>query len=328
MFNALVLDRVDGRITPVVRQLDDQQLPDGGVTVAVEYSSVNYKDVMILQGLGGMVRSYPHIPGVDFAGRVTESHDDQWRVGDPVVLTGHRVGESRFGGYAQRARVPGDWLIHLPDGMTTRTAMALGTAGLTAMLSVHALEHQGLTPDGLPVLVTGATGGVGSVSIMLLHRLGYTVHASTGKTESQGYLRSLGATEIIPRNELSKPPTKALDRQMWAGCIDSVGGETLAHVLSRTAERGAVVTVGLTGGDTLATSLTPFLLRGVNLLGIASASCPAERRLSAWHRLAEILPNDKLERITRTVGLADLPEVAKAFLAGNAHGRTVVDVNA
>ena len=328
MFNALVLDRVDGRITPAVRELDDQHLPDGGVTVAVEYSSVNYKDAMIIRGLGGMVRSYPHIPGVDFAGRVVESSDDQWRVGDPVVLTGHRVGESRFGGYAQRARLPGDWLIRLPDGMTTRTAMALGTAGLTAMLSVHALEHQGLKPEGMPILVTGATGGVGSVSIMLLHQLGYTVHASTGKAESHDYLRSLGVAEIIARDELSQPPAKALDKQTWAGCIDSVGGTTLTHVLSKTAERGAVVTVGLTGGDTLSTSLTPFLLRGVNLLGIASASCPTETRLIAWRRLAELMPADKLDQITRTVGLADLPGVAKAFLDGKTHGRTVVDVNA
>jgi acrylyl-CoA reductase (NADPH) len=328
MINALVLDLANDRITPSVRQINASELPEGGVTVAVEYSSVNYKDAMIIQGLGGMVRNYPHVPGVDFAGRVIESSDKKWRVGDPVVLTGHRVGESRFGGYAQRARVPGDWLIRLPGGMTTRTAMALGTAGLTALLSVHALEHQGLTPSGLPVLVTGATGGVGSISTMLLSGLGYTVHASTGKADSHGYLRSLGAAEIIGRDDLSKPPVKALDKQTWAGCIDSVGGSTLAHVLSRTAERGAVVTVGLTGGDTLSTSLTPFLLRGVNLLGIASASCPAEARLSAWRRLAEIVPNDKLDRITRTVGLADLPEVAKAFLDGNAHGRTVVDVNA
>lgn len=328
MFNALVLDRVDGRITSAVREIDEQALPEGDVLVAVEYSSVNYKDAMIIRGVGGMVRSYPHIPGVDFAGRVVHSDNERWHGGDPVVLTGHRVGESRFGGYAQRARVPGEWLIRLPGGMTTRTAMALGTAGLTAMLSVNALEHQGLEPDGPPILVTGATGGVGSISLMLLHHLGYTAHASTGKAGSHDYLRSLGAAQIIARDELSQPPAKALDKQTWAGCIDSVGGGTLAHVLSKTAERGAVVTVGLTGGDALTTSLTPFLLRGVNLLGIASASCPAETRLSAWRRLAEILPADQLEGITHAIGLSDLPDAAQTLLDGKAHGRTVVDVNA
>lgn len=328
MFNALILNRVEDQITSSVCELSESELPEGNVTVAVEYSCVNYKDAMVIQGLGGMVRSYPHVPGVDFSGRVVESHNDQWRVGDPVVLTGHRVGENRYGGYAQRARVPGEWLIRLPVGMTTRTAMALGTAGLTAMLSVAALEHQGLTPDGPPILVTGATGGVGSVSTMLLHNLGYTVHASTGKAESHDYLRSLGAAQIIERDELSQAPVKALDKQMWAGCIDSVGGETLAHVLSKTAERGAVVTVGLTGGDTLTTSLTPFLLRGVNLLGIASASCPTETRLEAWRRLAEVLPAAQLDAITRSVTLGELPDVAQAFLNGKAHGRTVVDVNA
>lgn len=328
MFKALLLEWTDDRIIPAVSELDEDSLPEGGVIVAVEYSSVNYKDAMIIRGLGGMVRSYPHVPGVDFAGQVLESNDDQWQAGDPVVLTGHRVGESRFGGHAQRARVPGDWLIRLPDGMTARTAMALGTAGLTAMLSVHALEHQGLTPGGPPILVTGATGGVGSITVMLLQRLGYTVHASTGKVESHDYLRSLGAAQIIARDDLSQPPAKALDKQVWSGCIDSVGGATLAHVLSKTAERGTVVTVGLTGGDMLSTSLTPFLLRGINLLGIASASCPTESRLSAWRRLAQILPADKLDRITRTIGLGDLPGVAEAFLEGKVHGRTVVDVNA
>jgi acrylyl-CoA reductase (NADPH) len=324
----LVVDETDGQVTAEVRAVRDEELPEGDVTVAVEYSCVNYKDAMIIGGLGGMVRRYPHVPGVDFVGRVKTSTDPAVPEGDAVILTGYRVGESRWGGYAQRARVEGAWLVPLPGLLSARRAMALGTAGLTAMLSVTALRDHGLAPDGPPVLITGATGGVGSLSIMLLHRLGYTVHASTGKADAREYLRSLGADDVVDRSALSDAPVKALQQQTWAGCIDSVGGDTLAQVLSRTIERGTVVSVGLTGGEGLATSLTPFLLRGVNLLGVASASCPSERRLRAWEELTSLVPGDQLDAITQTVGLEELPALAQRFLRGEVRGRTVVDVNA
>jgi len=325
---ALVIDKHGQAIEAQVRQVSPADLPEGDVTIEVNYSSINYKDAMVVRGLGGMVRQYPHIPGIDLAGKVVESRSEQFRPGDPVILTGHRVGESRWGGYAQLARVQSDWLIPLPKGFTLKRAMALGTAGLTAMLSVMALESHGIRTDGLPVLVTGATGGVGTLSIMILHALGYSVLASTGKTDRYDDLRQLGANEIIARDSLACPPTKALDKQSWSGCIDSVGGATLSHVLSKTASRGAVVAVGLAGGAELKTSLTPFLLRGVNLLGVASASCPTEVRLTAWNRLAETVPFDQLDQITRTISLEELPTVADEMLAGRSWGRTVVDVNA
>lgn len=328
MFRALVLDEHDGQVTPGIEQLDESRLPPGDVTVDVEYSTINYKDGMILKGLGRMVRQYPHVPGIDFAGTVRESQHSAYQRGDKVILTGWRVGEAHWGGYAQRARVKADWLIPLHSGMTTHRAMAIGTAGLTAMLALLALEEHGVSPDKGEMLVTGATGGVGSIAVALLATRGYRVAASTGKTDSHDYLRSLGAQTIVDRAELGQPPDKPLEAERWAGCIDNVGGTTLARVLAQTKWHGSVAAVGLAGGNTLKTTLLPFLLRGVNLLGIDSNACPMARRMIAWQRLATDLPVEKLDAITITARLEDLPRLAEEILAGKVRGRVVIDLNA
>jgi acrylyl-CoA reductase (NADPH) len=328
MFKALLLEESDGQVAASLQELDDSRLPEGDVTVAVEYSTLNYKDGMILKGLGRMVRSYPHVPGVDFAGTVAESSHPGFAPGDKVVLTGWRVGEARWGGYAQKARVKGDWLVHLPEALSTKRAMAIGTAGFTAMLAVMALQAHGVTPDKGQVLVTGAAGGVGSVAVAILAKLGYQVAASTGRAETHDDLRALGATTIVERAELSETPTRPLDTERWAGCIDSVGGTTLARVLTQTAHRGSVASVGLAGGNTLETTLIPFLLRGVNLLGIDSVWSPTDERGTAWQRLATDLPLDKLDSFTSEATLGDLPGLAGDILEGQVRGRIVVDVNA
>ncbi|MFQ5774277.1 MAG: MDR family oxidoreductase [Kiloniellaceae bacterium] len=331
MFRAILLEETDGKVSASVQELDESRLPDfegGEVTLAVEYSTLNYKDGMILNGLGRLVRQYPHVPGIDFAGTVEDSTHPDYKPGDRVVLTGWRVGELSWGGHAQKARVKGDWLVPLPEGLTTKRAMALGTAGFTAMLAVLALEEHGAAPDQGEVLVTGAAGGVGSVAVAVLAGLGYRVAASTGRAETHDYLKSLGAATIVERRELAEPPKRPLESERWAGCVDSVGGTTLAHVLAQTAYGGSVAAVGLAGGTTLETTVLPFLLRGVKLLGIDSVMCPAPRRRRAWSRLASDLPMDKLDAMTGEAKLADLPRLGAEILKGRVRGRIVVDVNA
>jgi acrylyl-CoA reductase (NADPH) len=327
MFKALLLEETESRVAPRVTELAEESLPAGDVTVAVEYSTLNYKDGMILSGLGRLVRQYPHVPGVDFAGKVLSSSDSAWREGDPVVLTGWRVGETRWGGYAEKARVEGGWLVKLPPGLTTRRAMAIGTAGFTAMLAVMALEEHGLTPDKGEVLVTGAAGGVGSVATAILAKLGYRVAASTGRPETHDYLRALGAHAIIERASLEKTSGKPLEAERWAGCIDAVGDGTLAQVLTQLKYHASVAACGLAGGSKLEATVIPFLLRGVNLLGIDSVMCPPARRQAAWARLARDLPLDLLDRMMVEAKLDDLPALATEILAGKVRGRVVVDVN-
>ena len=328
MFKAVVLEESDGKVAASLQELDESRLPEGDVTVAVEHSTVNYKDGMILKGIGRLVRTYPHVPGVDFAGTVEASEHADYKPGDKVVLTGWRVGEVHWGGFAQKARVKGDWLVPLPDGFETRQAMAVGTAGFTAMLAVMALEEHGLAPGKGEVLVTGAAGGVGSVAVAILAKLGYQVAASTGRAETHDYLKALGATTLVAREELSEPPSRPLDKERWAGCIDSVGGTTLAHLLTQMAYGSSVAAVGLAGGNELQSTVLPFLLRGVNLLGIDSVMCPQDRRRKAWARLASDLPMEKLESMINVIGLSDLLGIGDEILKGKVRGRTVVDVNA
>ncbi|SOD96503.1 MDR family oxidoreductase [Caenispirillum bisanense] len=327
-FRALVLTKGDdGTVTAAFETLTDDALPEGDVTVRVSHSTLNYKDGLVLNGLGGLVRTYPHVPGVDFAGTVEASSHPDFKEGDAVVLTGWRVGEVHWGGYAQKARVKGDWLVKLPPGLDARRAMAVGTAGFTSMLAVIALEKHGITPDAGPVLVTGATGGVGSVAVAILAKLGYTVEAVTGKAESEAYLKDLGATTIVPRGEFAEPVTKPLLKERWAGCVDAVGGQMLANILPQMKYRGAVAAVGLAGGNKLETTVVPFLLRGVNLLGIDSVMCPKAEREEAWTRLVTDLPLDKLDAMIHPATLADLPDLGKRILKGAVTGRVVVDVN-
>lgn len=328
MFKALVLTEDDGAVAAEITELDESELPEGDVTVATEYSTLNYKDGMILNGLGRLVRHYPHVPGVDLAGVVEASAHPDFKPGDKVVCTGWRVGEAHWGGYAQKARLKGDWLVRLPDGLTAKQAMAIGTAGLSAMLAVMALEEHGLNPDKAPVLVTGAAGGVGSVAVAVLARLGYQVAASTGRAETHSYLSDLGAAEIVGRDELAEAPAKPLDTARWAGCVDAVGGVTLARVLAQMQPHCSVAAVGNAGGIKLETTVIPFLLRGINLLGIDSVSCPNPRRTEAWNRLTRDLPMDLLDSMTQEVALGDVPKLAGEILKGRVRGRVVIDVNA
>lgn len=324
MFRALLLDRSADAVTAEVVDLDDDRLPDGDVTVAVEWSSLNYKDGLILKGLGRLVRDYPHVPGIDLAGTVEASDDERYSPGDRVVLTGWRVGEIWWGGYASRARVKGDWLSPLPDGITTRQAMAVGTAGFTAMMAVDQLQRHGLVA-GDPVLVTGAAGGVGSTAVSLLARLGFTVTASTGRVDEEGdALRAIGASAVIDRGEIAEAPERPLLAERWAGAVDAVGSATLAHILAEMRYGGAVAACGLAQGNDLPTTVIPFLLRGVTLYGIDSVMCPAERRAATWRRLAEILDTDALESMTSEVTLEELPALADEILAGRVRGRVVV----
>ena len=329
MFNAMVVDRLeDGQKQAAVRHISLDDLPEGDVTVAVEFSTVNYKDGLCLGSGGGLVRNYPHVPGIDFAGTVEASQDPRYKPGDKVVLTGWRVGEAHWGGYAQKARVNADWLVPLPDGLNTKQAMAVGTAGFTAMLSVMRLEEHGLKPGQGPVLVTGASGGVGSVATAILARLGYEVAAVTGRQESAEYLQSLGASQIVDREELSETIKRPLESEIWAGCIDAVGGAMLARVLGQMKYGGSVAAVGLAGGADLPATVIPFLLRGVNLLGIDSVMQPFENRQRAWQRVVTDLPLEKLEAMVRPATLADLPQLGADILEGKVRGRIVVDVNA
>jgi acrylyl-CoA reductase (NADPH) len=329
MFKALIVDKAeDGTVTQAVEEIGEDRLPEADVLVDVEYSTVNYKDGLCLTGKGGLVRTYPHVPGIDYAGTVAESASPEWKPGDKVVLTGWRVGEAWWGGYAQRARAKAEWLVPLPEGMTTREAMAVGTAGFTAMLAILDLEAHGLTPDKGPVLVTGAAGGVGSVATAILAKLGYEVAAVTGRPETEAYLKGLGAARLVPREELSEAPTKPMESALWAGCVDAVGGAMLARVINQLQYGCAVAAVGNAGGIQVPASVIPFLLRGVKLLGIDSVMRPREDRLAAWARIARDLPMDKLEDMVEGATLADLPALGPAILKGQVRGRVVVDVNA
>ena len=326
-FKALLLEEAGGKVSARVASLPESDLPPGEVTVAVEYSTLNYKDGMILSGIGRLVRKYPHVPGVDFAGTVESSTSPEWKPGDKVVLTGWRVGEMQWGGYAQKARVKASQLVRLPPNISTKRAMAIGTAGFTSMMAVMALEGHGLKPGMGDVLVTGAAGGVGSVAIAILAKLGYPIAASTGRPETHDYLKSLGAASFIDRADLAKPPARPLDSERWAGAIDSVGSTTLATVLTQMKYRGSVAACGLAGGSDLPASVIPFLLRGVKLLGIDSVLCPAEERKAIWARLATDLPLDRLDAITQTVKLEALPEWGAKILKGEVRGRVVVEID-
>ncbi|MCH2168170.1 MAG: acryloyl-CoA reductase [Oceanicola sp.] len=327
MFKALLVEKnEEGKTSASVAEINEDQLPEGNVTVAVEYSTVNYKDGLCIGPGGGLVRTYPHVPGIDFAGTVENSSDERYKPGDKVVLTGWRVGENRWGGYAQKARVPGDMLVPLPEGLTPRQAMAVGTAGFTAMLAVMALEKHGIK-DG-PVLVTGAAGGVGSVATAILSNLGHEVAAVTGRPETEDYLRGLGATQIIMRDEINETTKRPLEAETWGGCVDAVGGAMLARVLGQMQYGASVSAVGLAGGAGLPATVIPFLLRGVNLLGIDSVMQPTENRVEAWKRIAVDLPMEKLDAMVQPATLSDLPQLGKDILKGQVKGRVVVDVNA
>jgi len=327
-FNALVVEKDEetGKTSAAVKPLTLADLPEGDVTVAVEYSTVNYKDGLCIGPGGGLVRKYPHVPGIDFAGTVEASSDARYKAGDKVVLTGWRVGEAHWGGYGQKARVKADWLVPLPAGLDTRQAMAVGTAGFTAMLAVMALEDHGIQAGR--VLVTGAAGGVGSVATAILANLGYKVAGVTGRPETADYLKSLGATQIVAREELNETVKRPLEGETWGGCIDAVGGDMLARVLGQMEYGASVAAVGLAGGAGLPATVIPFLLRGVNLLGIDSVMQPYENRVRAWERVAKDLPMDKLEAMVQPATLSDLPQLGRDILKGQVKGRVVVDVNA
>lgn len=326
-FHALMIEETGGKVACAIKPVAEEQLPDGDVTVSVAYSTLNYKDGLILNGLGKLVRKYPHIGGVDFSGTVEASLSPLYKKGESVVLTGWRVGELHWGGYAQKARVKAEWLVPLAAGLTLKQAMAIGTAGFTSMLSVLALERHGLKPGAGEVLVTGAAGGVGSVAVAILAKLGYEVVAATGRKELHEYLRSLGAATIIDRAELATPSSKPMQSERWAGVIDSVGGPTLANAIAQTRYNASVAACGLAGGNQLPVTVLPFILRGVNLLGIDSSLKSLADRREAWQRLARDLPLDKLESMTSVVGLHELPALANDILADKVRGRTVVDVN-
>jgi acrylyl-CoA reductase (NADPH) len=324
-FKAIRIDKADKGTTAALTQFDEAELMDGDVTVAVEYSTLNYKDGLAVTGRAPVVRRFPMIAGIDFAGTVEASSHPQWKPGDKVICTGWGMGETHLGAYAEKARVKGDWLVRLPEGMSARDAMAIGTAGFTAMLAVLALEKQGVNPKSGPVVVTGAAGGVGSVASAVLSKLGYHVMASTGRMSEAPYLKGLGAAEVIDRNELSGP-AKPLAKERWAGGIDSVGSTTLANLLSMTKYGGAIAACGLAAGMDLPASVAPFILRGVCLLGIDSVMCPIELRKVAWGRLAGDLDRAKLTEITHEIGLDQVIDAGAKILAGEVRGRIVVKI--
>jgi acrylyl-CoA reductase (NADPH) len=325
-FKAILITRdEDKKQSVAVTEISDADLMEGDVTVAVDATTVNYKDGLAITGKSPVVRRFPMVPGVDFAGTVLSSSHPEWKEGDKVVLNGWGVGETHLGAYAGKARVKGDWLVPLPEGMTARTAMAIGTAGYTAMLAVMALERHGISPDRGPMIVTGAAGGVGSVAISLLSKLGYHVIASTGRPAESGYLHDLGAAEIIAREELSGP-AKPLNKERWAGGIDSVGSHTLANVLSMTSYGGAIAACGLAQGMDLPATVAPFILRGVSLLGIDSVMCPKALRLEAWQRLGTDLDHAKLEALSTSIGFDGIIQAAHDIVEGKIRGRVVVEI--
>ena len=324
-FKAVVIDKTEAGQTVALTDFDEKNLMDGDVTVRIEYSTLNYKDGLAVTGKAPVVRRFPMIAGVDFAGVVEASSHPAWNAGDRVILNGWGLGETHLGAYAEKARVKGDWLVRLPKSMSPRDAMAIGTAGYTAMLSVLALEHAGLNPARGPVIVTGAAGGVGSVAVALLAKLGYTIAASTGRPEEADYLKGLGATEIVERKELTGP-ARPLGKERWAAGIDAVGSTTLANVLSMTRYGGAVAACGLAGGMDLPTSVAPFILRGVSLLGIDSVMCPLPLRQKAWQRLETDLDRSKIAAIVSEIGLADVIAAGGRIVEGKVRGRIVVKI--
>jgi acrylyl-CoA reductase (NADPH) len=325
-FKAIRIDKAEKGTSAALVAFDEAELMEGDVTVRVEWSTLNYKDGLAVTGRAPVVRRFPMIAGVDFAGTVEHSSHPRWKAGDKVICNGWGLGETHLGAYAEKARVKGDWLVRLPDRISARNAMAIGTAGYTAMLAVLALEQHGLTPGHGPVVVTGAAGGVGSVATAILSKLGYHVIASTGRMSEAAYLRNLGAAEVIDRNELAGPP-KPLAKERWAGGVDSVGSTTLANLLSMTRYRGAIAACGLAAGMDLPTSVAPFILRGVCLLGIDSVMCPIELREIAWKRLSTDLDPVKLAEITHEIGLGDVIGAGAKILAGQVRGRIVVKIS-
>ena len=326
-FKALLLRQDEEKKTvATIEQLSVDDLPDEDVRVAVEYSSLNYKDGMAVTGTGKIVLQWPMVPGIDLAGTVLESRSDAYKAGDKVVLTGWSVGEKYWGGYAQQQKLKADWLVPLPAGLTTQQAMAIGTAGLTAMLCVMALEEGGVTPESGPIVVTGAAGGVGSVAVSILAKLGYQVSAVTGRESTHEYLRELGASEILSREEMAAKP-RPLEKQRWAGAVDTVGGEMLARVLAEADYSGVVAACGLAGDFRLPSTVMPFILRNVRLQGVDSVMCPLARRTEAWQRLAKDLPMEHLEQLTQVVSLEEVPEQAANIMKGQVQGRVVVDLN-
>ena len=326
-FKALLASKTGDTISTSMVNFETEDLMPGDVTVAVEYSTVNYKDAMALSGRSPVIRQFPLVPGIDFSGVIESSNHPGLVAGDRVLATGWGLSQTHHGGFAQKARVSGDWLVKIPEVFTTRDAMAIGTAGFTAMLSVLALEHGGLTPEHGDILVTGANGGAGSVAVALLSGLGYRVIASTGRLDETAFLRALGAADVLDRRTLSGPGAP-ITRERWAGAIDAVGSHTLSNVLAQTRYRGVVAAFGLAQGADLPASVLPFILRNVTLAGIDSVNAPQPVRLQAWSRLASDLDLDKLARTTKVIGLARVPEIASQVLAGKVQGRTVVDVNA
>ena len=324
-FKAIRVDKAEKATAVALTQFDEAELMEGDVTVRVEWSALNYKDGLAVTGKAPVVRRFPMIAGIDLAGTVEQSSHQQWKTGDKVICTGWGMGETHLGAYAEKARVKGDWLVRLPVGMSTRDAMAIGTAGFTAMLAVLALEKHGLSPKDGPMVVSGAAGGVGSVATAVLSRLGYHVIASTGRMSEAAYLKDLGAAEVIDRSELSGP-AKSLAKERWAGGVDSVGSTTLANILSMTKYRGAVAACGLAAGMDLPSSVAPFILRGVCLLGIDSVMCPIELRKVAWSRLASDLEPGKLIEITHEIGLDEVIAAGAKILAGEVRGRIVVKI--
>jgi acrylyl-CoA reductase (NADPH) len=326
MFKGILIEKDDAGYRAAVKDIDEAQLPDGDVTVRVAYSTLNYKDGLAITGKGPVVRKFPMVPGIDLAGTVEASSHPDYRPGDAVVLNGWGVGEGHWGGLAQKARLKGDWLVPLPGQFTPRQAMAIGTAGYTAMLCVLALERHGVTPEQGEILVTGAAGGVGGVAVALLAKLGYTVVGTSGRPEQTDYIKRLGATEVLDRAAFSSPG-KPLGRERWAGAVDVVGGHTLANVCATTKYRGVVSACGLAGGMDFPATVAPFILRGITLAGIDSVMCPREERLIAWERLGADLDIAKLELITNEINLAEAIPMAAQLIEGKVRGRVVVDVN-
>jgi acrylyl-CoA reductase (NADPH) len=326
MFKGILIEKDDAGYRAAVKDIDEAQLPDGDVTVRVAYSTLNYKDGLAITGKGPVVRKFPMVPGIDLAGTVEASSHPDYLPGDAVVLNGWGVGEGHWGGLTQKARLKGDWLVPLPGQFTPRQAMAIGTAGYTAMLCVLALERHGVTPEQGEILVTGAAGGVGGVAVALLAKLGYTVVGTSGRPEQTDYIKRLGATEVLDRAAFSSPG-KPLGRERWAGAVDVVGGHTLANVCATTKYRGVVSACGLAGGMDFPATVAPFILRGITLAGIDSVMCPREERLIAWERLGADLDIAKLELITNEINLAEAIPMAAQLIEGKVRGRVVVDVN-
>ena len=326
MFKAVLINKEDDRYSASLQEISESQLPEGDVTIDVQYSTLNYKDGLAITGKSPVVRKFPMVPGIDLVGTVAETTHPDYKAGDLVVLNGWGVGETHWGGLAQKARLNGDWLVPLPGSFTPKQAMSIGTAGYTAMLCIMALEQHGISPDSGEILVTGATGGVGSVAVALLAKLGYQVVAMTGRAEESDYVTALGAREVMARSEYAEPG-RPLARERWAGVIDVVGSHVLANACAATKYGGTVAACGLAGGFDLKTTVMPFILRGVTLAGVDSVMCPRDKRLEAWRRLEQDLDPSKLNDIAHEVGLSDAIETARGLLNGKVRGRVIVDVN-